>query len=123
MKGEKTETDKRGEEEEEEWSPGTGSSSGRCIGAESSGIDRWMKGETMGEGWTDRRREEKGKQSDARAPISQGFVIKGGRVASSVSVTLQVNKTNGTTEEKPPVGQSQLCVCALATPWKEGKET
>lgn len=44
MKGEKTETDKRREKQEEEWSPGTGSSSGRCIGAESSGIDRWMKG-------------------------------------------------------------------------------
>lgn len=50
-------------------------------------------------GGMDRRREEKEKQSDARAPISQGFVIKGGRVASSVSVTLQVNKTNDTTEE------------------------
>lgn len=63
MKGGKTETDKRGEEEEEEeeeWSPGTGSSSGRCIGAERSGIDRWMKGETMGEGWTDSRERRKG---------------------------------------------------------------
>lgn len=59
MKGEKTETDKRGEEEEEEWSPGTGGSSGRCLSAERSGIDRWIKGETMGEGWTDRQREEK----------------------------------------------------------------
>lgn len=42
-------------------------------------------------------------------------------MASSVSVTLQVNKSNDTTEEKPPVGQSQLCVCALATRRKKGK--
>lgn len=59
MKGEKTETDKRGEEEEEEWSSGTGSSSGRCFSAERSGFDRWMKGGTLGAGWTDSRRKEK----------------------------------------------------------------
>lgn len=75
-------------------------------------------------GGMDRRGEEKGKESDARPPISQGFVIKGGGVAFSVSVTLKVNKTNGTTVEnlhwaKPRL--SEICVCALATHLKKEK--
>lgn len=73
----------------------------------------------------DRRGEEKGKESDARPPISQGFVIKGGGVAFSVSVTLKVNKTNGTTAKnlhwaKPPL--SEICVCAPATHQKKKKK-
>lgn len=72
----------------------------------------------------DRRGEEKGKESDARPPISQGFVIKGGGVAFSVSVTLKVNKTNGTLAKnlhwaKPPL--SEICVCAPATHLKKKK--
>lgn len=76
-------------------------------------------------GGMDRRGEEKGKESDARPPISQGFVIKGGGVAFSVSVTLKVNKTNGTAVGKLHWAKphlSEICVCALATHLKKREE-
>lgn len=74
----------------------------------------------------DRWGEEEGKESDARPPISQGFVIKGGGVVFSVSVTLKVNKTNGTTVKNLHWAKrrlSEICVCALAARLKKKKRT